>query len=272
MKTLQIGKFGIFALVLALSSAASATYYVSEAYGDDANNGTSWATPLKTLTPFTGGTPTKSLAYNTVIVSNGTYKISRPLYMHNLSVVKSLSGNPDGETVANEIVKTLASSLDDTGRPVFVIDLIASLERYQRLNPNFAAAFKFIKEKGWETQTPKDGKFYIDGEKVFAFVNEVQLKPWSQKLVEAHDEYIDIQIPLDGNEVFGVGRIDPRAPKHPTCADGKDIRFRVQDLFPVTVHPGEFAIFFPPVGAHAPCCSDGQSVRVKKLVVKVRTN
>jgi len=187
-------------------------------------------------------------------------------------VVRLGSANPDGAAVANEIVKTLAQSVDDTGRPVFVIDRIANLGAYQRLNPNFAAAFKFIREKGWETMKPQDGKFYIDGQKVYAFVNDAQLKPWSKKLVEAHYKYIDIQVPLDGNEVFGVGRLDPQAPKHPTCADGEDICFRVQDLFPVTVHPGEFALFFPPLGAHAPCCSDGQSKRVKKLVVKVRTN
>jgi len=173
---------------------------------------------------------------------------------------------------ANEIVKTLAQSVGEGGKPVFVIDRLENLGQYQRLCPNFAAAFDFIRAKGWETMEPVDGKFVIDGQKVFAFVQEVDLKPWSDKLVEYHRDYIDIQMPLDGNEVFGVGRLAPRAPKHPTRADGEDVSFNTQYLYPVTVHAGEFALFFPPLGAHAPCCSDGTSKRVKKLVVKVLAN
>ena len=39
---------------------------------------------------------------------------------------------------------------------------------------------------------------------------------------------------------------------------------------PRTLHPGEFAIFFPPYGAHAPghCVGEGRTIR--KLVIKVR--
>ena len=39
---------------------------------------------------------------------------------------------------------------------------------------------------------------------------------------------------------------------------------------PLTLQPGEFAIFFPGSGAHAPCKTLGPEVRRRKLVIKVR--
>ena len=39
---------------------------------------------------------------------------------------------------------------------------------------------------------------------------------------------------------------------------------------PWTLTPGEFAIFFPEEGAHAPCLSADGPRRIRKLVVKVR--
>ena len=39
---------------------------------------------------------------------------------------------------------------------------------------------------------------------------------------------------------------------------------------PVTLVPGEFIIFFPPLDAHAPCCrAPNGPARIKKVVVKI---
>jgi YhcH/YjgK/YiaL family protein len=39
---------------------------------------------------------------------------------------------------------------------------------------------------------------------------------------------------------------------------------------PIVLEPGEFAIFFPPLAAHAPCCIAPQGPeKIKKVVVKV---
>jgi YhcH/YjgK/YiaL family protein len=39
---------------------------------------------------------------------------------------------------------------------------------------------------------------------------------------------------------------------------------------PHVINPGEYAIFFPPLGAHAPACmAPGGPDKIKKVVVKV---
>ena len=84
-----------FALAVSFSVSAATTYYVSATDGDDANDGTSWDSPLKTLNAFTGEAPEKSLQGNTIILSKGTYKISAPIYMNGLSSFRGNTGNPE---------------------------------------------------------------------------------------------------------------------------------------------------------------------------------
>lgn len=44
----------------------------------------------------------------------------------------------------------------------------------------------------------------IDGENLWVNIVETELKPISLAKFEAHNKYIDIQIPLSGSEQFGV--------------------------------------------------------------------
>lgn len=83
--------------------------------------------------------------------------------------------------------------------------------------------------------------------------------------METHNDFIDIQIPLSGEEVMGyMPRTD--LPEAAYNAE-KDITFYeglATDY--LTVKPGMFAIFFPE-DAHAPGVTpDG----VRKVIVKVR--
>ena len=41
---------------------------------------------------------------------------------------------------------------------------------------------------------------------------------------------------------------------------------------PVTLKPGEFAVFLPPCGAHVPCTSLTGPRKIRKLVIKVRAD
>lgn len=58
--------------------------------------------------------------------------------------------------------------------------------------------------------------------------------------------HADIQAPLSGPETIWVCEL------------------------PLTLRPGEFAVFFPWIDAHMPCCSLDGATSVKKLVIKVR--
>lgn len=134
-------------------------------------------------------------------------------------------------------------------------------------NPRLKKAFSFLQRADLSMLTV--GRYEIDGEDVFALVQECELKPVCEMKVEAHRKFIDIQAPLSGPEVFGVGRLSNSNFSLP-FDEQKDVGFYSQTLDAIVLQPGEFVMFVPPYCAHGPCCTFGEPRRIKKVVVKVR--
>jgi YhcH/YjgK/YiaL family protein len=83
-----------------------------------------------------------------------------------------------------------------------------------------------------------------------------------------HRVYFDIQIPLSGEETYGLAEFDPAAAG--SFDESKDIGFYDQKVVPVTLKPGEFAVFYPQTCAHAPACAIDAPRRIRKIIVKVK--
>lgn len=132
-------------------------------------------------------------------------------------------------------------------------------------NPYYAKAFEYIKNTDLNSLTV--GKHFIDGDNLYVNIMERDLKTPQQARLEVHDKYIDIQVPLNIPESFGV---TPRSEcKEP---DGemnleKDILFYKDPVTKiVTAQPGEAMTFAPDV-AHAPLIGEGH---IRKAVFKVK--
>jgi YhcH/YjgK/YiaL family protein len=97
----------------------------------------------------------------------------------------------------------------------------------------------------------------------------VPLKPYPQERGEFHRIYADIQAPLSGPETIGVCDLPRRACEQPFDAKA-DYGLCQLKTKPLTLQPGEFAVFFPWVDAHMPGCTTDGAKSVKKLVIKVR--
>lgn len=144
-----------------------------------------------------------------------------------------------------------------------VIDKLENLERYVPLHPLFAETVAFLKTT--DLRTHEAGKVVLkEGELMVNFADACP-KTKEEALLETHNDFIDIQIPLSGVEVMGY---TPRTdlPEAAYNAE-KDITF-YEGLATnyLTVKPGMFTIFFPE-DAHAPGITpDG----VRKVIVKVR--
>lgn len=150
---------------------------------------------------------------------------------------------------------------------VYVIDRLENLGKYAGLNANFAKAIAFL-ESADLAKLPA-GKNEIDGENCWANVMDAaELVPLAERKPEVHHAYFDIQIPLSGEEVYGLARFDPSA--EGSFDEAKDIGFYRQAVEPVTVKPGEFALLYPETCAHAPACSLTGPRKIRKIVVKVR--
>ncbi|MGN5049545.1 YhcH/YjgK/YiaL family protein [Aeromonas veronii] len=111
------------------------------------------------------------------------------------------------------------------------------------------------------------GKTEIDGLNLFCLVSEDLTEQAADRRGEFHQQYLDIQLLLCGEEWIGVG-------PHDYVSDGADHPH--PDLWFVddeqtsylALQPGDFAIFWPGE-LHRPLCTFNQPAKVKKLVVKV---
>ena len=148
---------------------------------------------------------------------------------------------------------------------VYVIDRLENIGDYAAINANFARAVEVIRQGGLE-KLPV-GRNEIDGENVWVNVADAELVPTAERRAELHHAYFDIQIPLGGEETFGVARFDPAASG--SFDAEKDVGFYEQKLEYVTLKPGEFAIFWPRTCAHAPACTLAARCVQRKLIFKV---
>lgn len=148
-----------------------------------------------------------------------------------------------------------------------VIAKIAVAGLYAGMNPHLPKAIEFLQRP--DLKTLQVGRYEIEPGISWAIISESDLHPFEGAKLEAHRKYIDIQAPLSGPESMGLKVLDDRENALPFDEE-KDIKFLSAESSLVTLQPGDFAIFFPMRGAHAPCCTLGEvPAKVKKLVIKV---
>ena len=148
-----------------------------------------------------------------------------------------------------------------------VIDSLKNSEVYEKINPLFKKAFDYI--KATDFANAEVGKVELEGKDLFLMVSDTTMKAEADAKLEVHDKYIDIQVPVSKAETYGwKGRKDLQTEREAFNAE-KDIQFFLdKPVTYATVHPGDFAIFWPGDG-HAPCIGDGT---VRKVVVKIKIN
>ena len=148
-----------------------------------------------------------------------------------------------------------------------VIGKIADCTAHKALHPRLAKAFEFLQRADLSELTI--GRYEIDGDNCWAVISEGELVPAAERKLEAHRRYIDIQSPISGPELIGFATMDEKALALPFDAEKDYVLFEGASE-PHVINPGEYAIFFPPLGAHAPLCmAPGGPVKVRKVVVKV---
>jgi len=84
-----------------------------------------------------------------------------------------------------------------------VLDSLQNSSRYTSLHPLFAKAFEYINSVNLDTL--EDGKFEVDGDNIKAIVsnkNGVTAEDSCAKF-ECHNNYIDIQVCIKGEETMG---------------------------------------------------------------------
>ncbi|MFW2488910.1 YhcH/YjgK/YiaL family protein [Clostridium chromiireducens] len=138
---------------------------------------------------------------------------------------------------------------------------------YSSINKNFEKAFEYL--RGQNLKELAVGKYEIEGEKIFAMIQEYTTEREEQKNWESHEKYIDIQLIVDGQEVMGFAPVSCLEIKEDFRMD-KDLIFYNETTNGANIKfkSGDYAIFFPEDG-HKPGCALNECSKVKKVVVKV---
>jgi len=144
-----------------------------------------------------------------------------------------------------------------------ILDALSNCSAYANAHPRFQKAFAFLISQ--PLATLPCGRYDIDGDEIYAMIQEPSLRPQEAAKLESHRKYIDIQYVISGDETMGWSPVEGcgKVTDFDTKKDCGFFSDKPMAWFPV--RPGCFALFYPQ-DAHAPCVGEGTC---RKVVIKV---
>lgn len=115
------------------------------------------------------------------------------------------------------------------------------------------------------------GVHKLDGERLKANIDEYQTQPADERRFEAHEQYMDVQVMLDGVERQDISVSTDLVPAVPYSLEKDIVFFQTPETFAtVRLEPGTFVVYFPQ-DAHRPsCAADGVPASVRKVCMKIK--
>ena len=147
-----------------------------------------------------------------------------------------------------------------------IIDKLTNSHLYSGLGERVNKAFDYLNNTDFSKT--ELGKYEIDGDNIFALVNEYNTKDEIEGKLEAHKKYIDVQFVAEGEELMGYAPLENQKVID-AYNQKKDITFYSGEKSFALVKEGMFAIFFP-TDVHLPGIKVKDKSYVKKVVVKVK--
>ena len=116
-----------------------------------------------------------------------------------------------------------------------------------------------------------DGKYKIDGDRMVAIISEYSPAVKENRKAETHNQHVDIQYIYSGEEIMGFGRLADGVETSEGYLLEKDATFykSVENELDLNVLQGMYAVFFP-WDIHRPGCISQPSVKVRKVVLKLK--
>jgi YhcH/YjgK/YiaL family protein len=145
-----------------------------------------------------------------------------------------------------------------------IIDLLANAYLYGDLTPRLTAGLAYLQQTDFTSLDP--GRYEIEGDRLFANVQDYETRPQEAGAWEAHRRYWDLQYLVSGEECvhyanighLKAGHYDPEKDYLPLEGEG--------DRF--TLREGMFVVLSPQ-DAHMPGMALGRPGMVRKVVVKI---
>lgn len=151
-----------------------------------------------------------------------------------------------------------------------IVDTLKNIDLYSHIHPRIATALTHLAETDF-TQM-ETGNYELDGKKLFVIVNDYETKPKEVEPFEVHQQYIDVQYVVSGEEEFGYLPLADQTPSRPYFEKHDYAEFDYEsnknEAAFIPLKTGMFAIFFPD-DMHMPGTSAVPN-KVRKVVIKVR--
>jgi YhcH/YjgK/YiaL family protein len=147
-----------------------------------------------------------------------------------------------------------------------IFDKIENSPLYENINPLIKRAFEYLKQTDFSRL--ENGKHDIEGDNLFAILQEYETMNDADAKLEAHRKYIDVHYIISGEELIGVKPLINQAPFKEYDAE-EDYALYDDTCSFIKVSPMQFAVLFPG-DLHKPCIKVEAAAKVKKVVMKVR--
>jgi YhcH/YjgK/YiaL family protein len=151
-----------------------------------------------------------------------------------------------------------------------IFDSLSHSGNYLSQHPLFAAAFAYLRQ--FDPVTP-DGKYELDGKRLFAMVQRYDTAPEETRAWEAHRAYADIQFIVSGRERLLYVPVEELKPGTP-YNEAKDVQKYPEQCLKnkttLVADAGSFCVFLPQDGHKPGCMADQQPEPVVKVVIKVQ--
>ncbi len=150
-----------------------------------------------------------------------------------------------------------------------IFDSIDNLETYCDPTDPIYKALEFIANFD---QTQPDGRYNIEDDEIYANVMTLTTAQAEEKDFEAHQNYLDVQVVLDGIERHDVVLLNNQEVDIiEDYNEEKDCLFFAEpDFFSsLMVEPGSFVVYGPMDGHRPGCCAD-EPMLIRKVCVKIK--
>ncbi|MBB8810926.1 N-acetylneuraminate anomerase [Escherichia coli] len=121
-------------------------------------------------------------------------------------------------------------------------------------------------------QEKAPGRYELQGDNIFMNVMTFNTQSPVEKKAELHEQYIDIQLLLNGEEriLFGTAGTARQCEEF-HHEDDYQLCSAIENEQAIILKPGMFAVFMPGE-PHKPGCVVGEPDEIKKVVVKVKAD
>lgn len=147
-----------------------------------------------------------------------------------------------------------------------ILDSLDRAATYYGLGNRIAMALRYLQEN--DCTKLAAGRIPIDGDNVYALVQDYTSKKREDGVWEAHRRHIDVQFVAAGIEEMGYAPLPTLTERTPYDEQKDFALFNGPGNF-VTVPAGHFTIFFPQDGHIPGLAANAQQSPVRKVVVKV---